>query len=321
MKIIFAGTPEVAASTLKALLASPHEVVAVLTRPDAPIGRKRIVTASPVAQLAESAGIPVIKAKKVSDETVATLRQFQADLGVVVAYGALLSKAALEVPKMGWLNLHYSLLPRWRGAAPVQRAILNGDHETGVTIFRLDEGMDTGPVLATVTTVIESTEASSDLLVRLGSLGNSLLIQELPALEAGVAEFTPQPIVDSAPLAHKLDRAEAQIDWAINAIGIERKVRAFNPEPIAYTTLNDATFRVLDAVALGATDWSSLESESATEHRPGNLRLLGKRVLVEAGEGTLLELKTVQPAGKKAMSAMDWARGLTTQVVFGGTDG
>ena len=321
MKIIFAGTPDVAATTLRALLGSQHQVVAVLTRPDAPVGRKRVITASPVAQLAEQVGLPVIKAKKVSADVVESLRMYQPDLGVIVAYGSLLDTTALDLPHKGWLNLHFSLLPRWRGAAPVQRAILNGDIETGVTIFKLDAGMDTGPILASVPTVIEANESSSDLLVRLGELANSLLLQELPLVEAGLDKYRDQVIGSEEPVAHKLNRAEARISWLLEAPAIERRVKAFNPEPVAYTSLAGEPFRVIDAVALGATDWSALGSESADLHAPGAVRMAGKRVLVEAGSGTLLELKQVQPAGKKVMAALDWARGAGESVRFDlGTD-
>lgn len=313
MKLIFAGTPANAARTLEALLEGPHEVVAVLTRTDAPIGRKRVLTASPTAQVAEAAGIPVFKANRV-DETLANqLAATGAQLGVVVAYGALLKTYALEALPLGWVNLHYSLLPDWRGAAPVQNSILHGDTETGVTLFQLDAGMDTGPIFDVVRTVINPGETSGRLLARLTELGISLLDQCLPLIEAGIAHSIPQGSGPQRP-ANKLDRSQALVDWSQSAPNIERQVLAMNPEPMAFTAVGQDSIRILDAASLGSTDWSALESESEREHRPGTLRFEAKRVLVECGAGTLLQLKTVQPAGKNPMPALDWARGANGKV-------
>ena len=305
MKLVFAGTPATAARTLQALLAGPHEVVAVLTRTDAPFGRKRVLTPSPTAQVAEAAGIPVIKANRVDEAVAAQIRATGAELGIIVAYGALLKNFALEALPLGWANLHYSLLPKWRGAAPVQNSILAGDTETGVTMFKLDEGMDTGPIYGSVPTLIQPGETSGRLLERLTELGITLMNQVLPQLEAGLASQTPQVANSDLPLAAKPTREIAAIDWSKSARELERLVLAMNPEPMAHTRIGEDSFRILDAVSLGRAE---------TQTAPGTLHIEPKRVLVECGEGTLLQLKTVQPAGKNPMPAIDWARGAAGKV-------
>jgi methionyl-tRNA formyltransferase len=302
LKLIFAGTPANAAVTLRWLLASGHEVVTVLTRPDAPIGRKRVVTPSPVAQLAEDAGIPVIKATKVDEAIAAEIAQTGAQLGVVVAYGALLKRFALQALPLGWVNLHYSLLPDWRGAAPVQNSILHGDRETGVTLFQLDEGMDTGPVLSSVSTTINPGENAGRLLERLTDLGNSLLGETLPLIDAGLVKPVPQPTTGPIRQAVKLFRQDALVDWNKPAGEIENLVLALNPEPMAHTFLKDQPFRVIDARAV-------LASARVADLPAGTLHVDNNRVLVACGSGTALELLIVQPAGKNQLAASDWARG------------
>ena len=324
MKIIFAGTPANAAATLQALLQGESgfvEVVAVLTRPDAPLGRKRVMTPSPVAQVAEAAGIPVIKTKRVDEPAVEALSNFGADLGVIVAYGALLRREALASTAKGWINIHYSLLPLWRGAAPVQNALLNGDKTTGVTVFQLDEGMDTGPVWLKVPAEVQPDENAGDLLRRLTALGISALWQVLPEIASGLRSPTPQ-VIGSQALAAKPTREAAKINFAQTAVQIENQVRAFNPEPVAFAFAKTTEqsidsgepFRILAARALGATDWASLGE--TVEHTLGLVSIQKNRVLVHCGQGTLLELKEVQPAGKKPMAASDWARGLQNEVIF-----
>ena len=310
MKIVFAGTPANAAQTLRALAGSAFEVVAVLTRTDAPVGRKKILSPSPVAEVAAELGIPIIKANRVDADVRAEIEATGADLGVIVAYGALLDQAALDSLPMGWINLHYSILPKWRGAAPVQRAIMAGDRETGVTLFQLDKGMDTGPIHLQIPTVIEPTETTADLLPRLTELGITGLAELLPRVAAGMANPQPQDpeLLKSLPTADKLTREDARIDWLNNAVEIEHQIRGLNPEPMAWTTLEDETFRILEARALGATDWQSL---SGDDLEIGALKIESARTFVSCGNGTLLELKLVQPAGKKPMSSVDWARGLT----------
>ena len=310
MKIVFAGTPANAAQTLRALAGSAFEVVAVLTRTDAPVGRKKILTPSPVAEAAAELGIPIIKANRVDADVRGEIKATGADLGVIVAYGALLDQAALDSLPMGWINLHYSMLPKWRGAAPVQRAIMAGDRETGVTLFQLDKGMDTGPIHLQIPTVIEPTETTADLLPRLTELGITGLAELLPRVAAGMANPQPQApeLLKSLPTADKLTREDARIDWQRNAVEIEYQIRGLNPEPMAWTTLEDETFRILEARALGVTDWQSLSGDAL---EIGALKIESARTFVVCGNGTLLELKLVQPAGKKPMSSVDWARGLT----------
>ena len=312
LKIVFAGTPANAAQTLRAMHDNGVNVVAVLTRPDAPIGRKKVLTPSPVAVLANELGLPTIKATIVDEETLSKLDAFKPDLGVIVAYGALLKSEALRLPARGWINVHYSLLPKWRGASPVQSAILNGDRETGVTLFQLDTGMDTGPIHSSVPTLIEPGETAGILLGRLTNLGISALLETLPRIEAGLAITNAQDSeqIKTLPTARKINRNTAQIDWSLSSEQIEHLILAMNPEPMAWTTHNDSSFRILDARSLGQTDWAVLaESDSVN----GSISSSKDRVLVHCGSGTLLELKEVQPAGKTPMSASEWARGLNLQ--------
>jgi len=308
LRILFAGTPANAAETLSALINSGHEVVAVLTREDAPVGRKAVVMASPVAVIAEAAGIPTIKSNRLDETVNELLRTFDADLGVVVAFGAIFKVPTLEATKLGWINLHYSALPAWRGAAPVQHSIWSGQRETGVTLFWLDEGMDTGPIAKTVSTQIELGENAGDLLKRLTLLGISGLMELLPEIEAGLASREPQA-APGASVAFKLTRQHARLDWQQTAPKIEKHILAMNPEPMAWCEHGASQLRILDAVALGATDWSSLSDEDLS---PGDVILRNERVLVACGDGTLLELKSVQPAGKQPMVAEAWARGIKT---------
>jgi methionyl-tRNA formyltransferase len=305
LKVIFAGTPANAARTLEALIAGPHEVVVVLTRPDAEVGRKRVLTPSPVAQISEAAGIKTFKATKVDESLSAELAATGAALGVVVAYGALFKSHVLNALQLGWVNLHYSLLPDWRGAAPVQNSVLAGDVDTGVTLFQLDEGMDTGPIFGTVATTIQVGETSGRLLERLTELGITLLNQELPLIEAGIAKAIPQDSGAIARLASKPTREGARIDWNETASAIERKVLGMNPEPMAHTSLGGETFRILDAVNLGVAPDGLLDQAAM----PGTLVFESKRVMAVCANNTLLQLKTVQPAGKNPMPALDWSRG------------
>jgi methionyl-tRNA formyltransferase len=306
LKLIFAGTPANAARTLEALLGGNHEVVAVLTRPDAPLGRKRVLTPSPTAQVAEAAGIPVIKANRVTPEVAAELTATGAELGVIVAYGALLKDFALKSLPLGWVNLHYSLLPDWRGAAPVQNAIIAGDRTTGVTLFQLDEGMDTGPIFGIVPTEIQPGETSGRLLHRLTELGITLLNQELPRIESGVRAPEPQNEQLPARPANKPTREQALINWSLPARTIENLVLGMNPEPMAHTLFAGEPLRILDARAVAAV--SIAEPSSEETNIPGAIFALGKQVLVRC-HNDFLQLLEVQPAGKTSMNAMDWWRG------------
>lgn len=307
MRIIFAGTPKNAAVTLDALIKTGQNVVAVLTREDAPVGRKKILTESAVATIAEKAGIPIIKANKITAETNQQLESFKPELGVAVAYGAIFKTDTLKLPKNGWINLHYSLLPAWRGAAPVQHSILSGSPETGVSIFQLDEGMDTGPLLSVVPTMIEPGETAGELLERLTHLGISGVLELLPAIEAGVARPQVQS-TDGISLAPKFQRQDAKIDWQRKARSIELQVRALNPEPMAWATLEEMPLRIIEAVALGAVDLGSLGFPS--EATVGQVVLANGRVYALCGESTAIEIKTIQPSGKNPMDARSWARGL-----------
>lgn len=281
-----------------------HQIACVITREDAPVGRKRVLTPSPVAALAVELGIQVIKANRVTTAVDKQLNSFDADLGLVIAYGALLKQRTLQIPKHGWLNIHYSLLPKWRGAAPVQRSLMAGDRETGVTIFRLDEGMDTGDILMSAPTTIEPDENSGRLLERLTHLAISLLDEALALVDSGLAKYVAQ--VGKSSHAAKLDRNECRIDWSMTSQEIENLIRGANPEPMAYTTLEGETFRILEARA------STFTSSDST---PGAVSSSGNRVLVSAKEGSL-ELIQVQPASKSSMSAIDWVRGRNGKVVF-----
>ncbi len=309
MKVLFAGTPLNAAETLTALHNNGIEIAGVLTRIDAPVGRKRVVTPSPVAIVAEHLGIPVIKANRVDELVLEQIKSVDPDLGIAVAYGAIFKAPTLEALPLGWINVHFSLLPDWRGAAPVQHSILNGDKTTGITIFQLDEGMDTGPVHLQVPTEISPAETSGELLSRLTKLGVSGLLEVLPRIAAGLASTTAQTSNGQARIATKLSRELAHIDWSDSAFAIEHKVCAMNPEPMAWTSLDGESFRIISARALGAIDWATLEG---TELEPGTLLTKEKRALVTCGKGTLLELKEVQPSGKQIMNAADWHRGMQT---------
>lgn len=302
MKVFFAGTPQNAAETLRALKKSGVDVVGVLTRTDAPVGRKRELTASAVATEAQALGLPVIKSNTLDAATLSRIQALKPDLGLVVAYGAFLGPQALSALKLGWINLHYSLLPKYRGAAPVQHAILNGESETGVSIFQLDQGMDTGPVFISVPTVIEPGESAARLLQRLTNLGITALLELLPAIAAGIAKPTPQNDPD-ATFANKITRETAQIDWNKSALKIEHLVNAMNPEPVAWTILKQESFRIIDARVSHLEDSAEHESLSI-----GGIITRNDTVLAKCGTG-YLELLVVQPAGKKLMQASEWLRG------------
>jgi methionyl-tRNA formyltransferase len=306
VKIVFAGTTTHAAAVLNHLHKTQHTVVAVLTREDAPVGRKAIVTPSAVAHLAQELDLPIIKANRITDEVVSQLGDFEPELGVVIAYGSLLKANALDVPLHGWINLHFSLLPKWRGAAPVQHSLLAGDQITGVTIFRLDEGMDTGPLLAAVPTEIQPDENAGELLNRLTQIGISALDESLARIAAGIAVFEQQ--TGAATFAGKLQRGDAKIDWSSKAENINNLVRAMNPEPIAWTTHGDSTMRVL----------SSRPTQLYSELPPGTVFMDKNQSYVTCGSQSVLQLLQVQPAGRNVMSATDWLRGQNDSVILGG---
>ncbi|WP_211878619.1 methionyl-tRNA formyltransferase [Pseudarthrobacter albicanus] len=305
MRVLFAGTPAVAVPSLDALVAAGFDVVAVLTRPDAPLGRKRVLTPSPVAARATELGIDVIRAAKVDAGTTARIAAAAPDVAAIVAYGGLVPRAALEIPRHGWINLHFSLLPAWRGAAPVQRAVIAGDDVTGAVTFRLEEGLDTGPVFGTLTEAVHPDDTAGALLERLSRSGSVLLAQTLSALGAGHAVAVPQQ--GQVSLAPKLGLEDGRLDWRQPALAIGRRARGVTPEPGAWTTLAGQRIK-LEPVLL---------RPEAPALPPGHLAPDGKAVLVGTGSHPV-ELTRIQPSGKKMMTAADWARGQATleSVVF-----
>ncbi|AXL87585.1 methionyl-tRNA formyltransferase [Streptomyces sp. CB09001] len=299
MKLVFAGTPEVAVPALDALIASGrHEVAAVVTRPDAPAGRGRRLVASPVAERAEEAGIEVLKPAKPRDpDFLERLREIAPDCCPVVAYGALLPRVALDVPARGWVNLHFSLLPAWRGAAPVQHALMAGDEITGASTFLIEEGLDSGPVYGTVTETVRPTDTSGDLLTRLAFAGAGLLAATMDGIEDDSLDAVPQPD-DGVTLAPKITVEDARIDWTAPALRVDRVVRGCTPAPGAWTTFRGERLKLVQAVPL--PDRSDLA--------PGQLAAGKNNVYVGTGSHAV-ELLWVQAQGKKPMRAADWARG------------
>ncbi|KAF4409751.1 methionyl-tRNA formyltransferase [Streptomyces lycii] len=300
MKLVFAGTPEVAVPSLDALIASDrHEVAAVVTRPDAPAGRGRRLVASPVAQRAEEAGMEVLKpARPREEDFLARLREIAPDCCPVVAYGALLPRAALDIPVHGWVNLHFSLLPAWRGAAPVQHAVLAGDEMTGASTFLIEEGLDSGPVYGVVTEAVRPTDTSGDLLTRLAFAGSGLLAATMDGIEDGSLRPVPQP-AEGVTLAPKIRVEDAEIDWSAPALRVDRVVRGCSPSPGAWTRFRGERLKVMSVAPL----------PDRTDLAPG-VPAAGKNA-VYAGTGShAVELQWVQPQGKKPMRAADWARGV-----------
>lgn len=300
MRVLFAGTPEPAVASLKALLASRHEVVAVLTRPDAPTGRGRRMEPSPVRRVAEQAGIEVLTPPRPRDpDFLARLAELAPDACPVVAYGGLIPPAALDVPRHGWINLHFSLLPAWRGAAPVQHAILAGDEVTGACTFRLEQGLDTGPIYGTLTEPIGRGDTSGDLLERLALGGARLLVATLDGIEHGRLTAVPQP-AEGVSHAPKLTSDDARIDWKNPALRIDRQVRACTPAPGAWTTLGGERVKIFPVTAL----------PGVTDLEPGVIIADKRGLQVGTGSGHTVRLGDVQAQGKRRMAAADWARGL-----------
>ncbi|MDX6231926.1 MAG: methionyl-tRNA formyltransferase [Nocardioidaceae bacterium] len=297
MRVVFAGTPETALPTLEALVASRHEVAAVLTRPDAPAGRGRTLRPSPVAEAAAGHGIEVLKPSKPSDpDFMDRLRQIAPDCIPIVAYGALIRREALDIPQFGWINLHFSVLPAWRGAAPVQRAIMAGDEVTGATVFSLVEELDAGPVLGSITERIREEDTSAELLARLADWGSKLLVDVVDHIEDGDIAAVPQP-EDNISYAPKLSTDEARIDWNRPAFAIDRHIRGCTPAPGAWTLLDAERVKIGPATI--ADDRTLV---------PGQLSI-GKQEVRVGTTTTDLVLGDVQAFGKKRMRAADWARG------------
>ena len=299
LNLIFAGTPDFAAVHLQALINSEHNVVGVYTQPDRPAGRGKQLQPSPVKKLALEHGLPVFQPVNFKDPaSVAELAALQADVMVVVAYGLLLPESVLNAPKYGCLNVHASLLPRWRGAAPIQRCIEAGDKLTGITIMQMDKGLDTGDMLAKVSTGISMDDTGGSLHDRLAAIGPAALLNTLKQVEAGTLQ--PEKQNDAlANYAHKLSKDEALLNWARPATELALRVRAFNPFPMAFTLLGDERIRVLMAEPL----------ERASRSLPGTIVNVGSHGLeVACGEGVLL-ITQVQLAGKKAMKVADVLNG------------
>jgi methionyl-tRNA formyltransferase len=300
VKIVFGGTPDVAVPSLDALADSRHELLAVVTRPDAPRGRGKKLTASQVAQRAVDLGIEVLKPQRPRDEEfVIRLNELAPDCCPVVAYGALLPQRVLDIPRHGWINLHFSLLPAWRGAAPVQHAILAGDQLTGATTFQIVLELDAGPIFATVREPIRPNDTAGDLLHRLSLSGARILVDTLDGIEDGTLTATPQPETDAqVSYASKINVEDAQIDWTQPAEVVDRLIRACTPAPGAWTTFRGERFKINSAQL------------SDFVLPPGRLEISKRSVRV--GTATqALELDEVQAQGKKPMAAADWARGVT----------
>ena len=295
LRIIFAGTPDFAARHLDALLTSGHQVVGVFTQPDRPAGRGKKLMPSPVKTLAEEHGLPVFQPVSLRpQENQQLVADLDADVMVVVAYGLILPKAVLDMPRLGCINVHGSLLPRWRGAAPIQRSLWAGDAETGVTIMKMDVGMDTGDMLLKLACPITADDTSATLYDKLADLGPQGLIETLQQL----ADNTAQPEVQDESLvtyAEKLSKEEAQIDWSLSAAQLERCIRAFNPWPMSWMTIDEQPVKI----------WKASVIEGHSTAAPGTILDANKQGIQVATAEGILNLESLQPAGKKAMSAQD----------------
>ncbi|HET7385956.1 MAG TPA: methionyl-tRNA formyltransferase [Nocardioidaceae bacterium] len=298
MRVVFAGTPDAAVPVLDAIAASRHELVGVVTRPDAPAGRGRRLAASPAAARADELGVPVLKPAKPRDpDFLERLRELGPDCCPVVAYGALLPRSALDIPAHGWVNLHFSLLPAWRGAAPVQRALLAGDELTGATTFRIVEALDAGPTYGMMTEPIRPTDTAGDLLARLAEGGAELMVRTLDGIEDGSLEARDQP-ADGVSLAPKIAVEDAHIDWTRPAVAVDRQVRACTPAPGAWTSFSAERLKI-----------GPVRPDPDRERLPPGTLAVEKHA-VYAGTGTdPVRLGEVTPSGKAAMAAEAWARG------------
>ena len=294
--IVFAGSPAAAVPSLRALAASRHDVAAVLTREDSPQGRRRELTPTAVAASATELGLPIIRANRLAGAATEAVTALRPDLGVIVAYGGFVREPLLTVPRLGWINLHFSLLPRWRGAAPVQRAIIAGDEVSGASVFQLVPELDAGDMFGQFTQAIGANETAGHLLDSLSVGGAELLVRVVNSLADGVARAEPQR--GDVTLAPKLDLPDAQLDFAQHASTVQNRVRGVTPEPGAFTRVDDTRIKILEAVI--------------AQHEPrlaaGQLELRDGRVVVGTASDPI-ELVSVQPAGKKAMKAADWWRG------------
>lgn len=301
MRLVFAGTPDVAVPGLRALVASTHQVVGVLTMPPAAQGRGRTLQPSAVAREADALGVPVFT-PRTDAERYACIAQLAPDCCPVIAYGALLGESLLAVPTFGWINVHFSVLPRWRGAAPVQAAILAGDATTGITVFQIEEGLDTGPVFASTSVPLADDATTGSVLSDLGARAVPMLLDTLAAIEAGTAHPKAQP-TDGVTVAPKITASHARIDWSQPAPVIDRLIRACTPEPGAWTMWGEQRFRIGPASPTDATGDA------------GVLHVDDGHVFVGTGAGSLM-LRDIQAPGKRMMPAADWLRGVRARVVF-----
>ena len=296
LELVFAGSPAAAVPSLQALTASRHDVLAVLTREDSPQGRRRELTPTEVARAADELALPVIKANRLAGAATDALTALRPDLGVIVAYGALVREPLLSMPRLGWINLHFSLLPRWRGAAPVQRAIIAGDDVTGASVFQLVAELDAGDVFGHVSQSIGAHETAGHLLDSLAYSGAELLVRVVDALADGTARAEPQ--VGDVTLAPKLTLEDGRIDWSRPATEVSSLIRGVTPEPGAFTMVGDLRVKVLEAAV--ARESPRLES--------GRFAADGSRLVVGTATDPI-ELISVHPSGKRAMDALDWWRG------------
>jgi len=307
VRLVFAGTPATALPSLEALLGSRHEVAAVITRPDAPAGRGRRLGPSPIAVRAEQAGVEVLRPAKPSEpEFKDRLREIAPDCCPVTAYGALIPQSVLDIPARGWVNLHFSLLPAWRGAAPVQHAILHGDDVTGASTFRIVKELDAGPVYGVLTEPVRPSDTTGSLLERLSHSGAELLVATLDGIEAGTVQAIPQP-AEGVSFAPKITPADARVDWKLPAHVVDRQIRACTPDPGAWTELDGARLKLGPVSLEGPADPS--HPSHSPDLAPGEL--LAQRQAVFVGTGSRpVRLGDVQAQGKRQMAASDWARGL-----------
>ena len=314
MRLVFAGTPRTALPALDALLASRHEVAAVVTRPDAPAGRGRKVEASPVARRAAEAGLEVLTPARARDpEFLDRLREIAPDCCPVTAYGALLPQSALDIPPNGWVNLHFSILPAWRGAAPVQHAILHGDDVTGASTFGIVKELDAGPVYGVLTESVRPDDTAGTLLDRLSHSGAGLLVATLDGIEDGTVQAVPQP-AEGVSFAPKIHSADARVDWKLPAHVVDRQVRACTPDPGAWTEFDGARLKLGPVSpdvpgSPGAAGPSGGASAAPPDLAPGELHVGRRAVLVGTGSRPV-RLGDVQAPGKRRLTASDWARGL-----------
>ena len=305
MKVIFMGTPDFSVGTLETLIEAGHEVVLAVTQPDKPKGRGGKMQYTPVKEAALAHGIPVFQPVKIREaQAVEELRKYNADIMVVIAFGQILPKEILEMTPYGCINVHASLLPSYRGAAPIQWAVINGDKESGVTIMRMDEGVDTGDMINKVIVPLNEKETGGSLFDRLSESGAKLLVETLPMLEDGSAVFEKQPEESTTPYAAMISKKMGELDWAKSATELERLIRGLNPWPSAFSHLNGKTLKIWEA---------SVEEENGEKKAPGTvLQADAKGFRIQTGEG-ILKIDTLQMEGKKRMDAQAFLRGYTVE--------